>query len=347
MDSITDNTNKNENQIKESDIAIDVKYLEDIYSNNKYNNIFIMKSIPQLNNLKELKDLLKKYDTEISMYGTIFSLIYRNPNIYSYVESDINIYGNIINYSNILFNSNRFLLDCCNLQCSFHQSDDNKYILHNDTDISFIDATIIADEIIKKNDNIQLCSSLEFYFRLLNELMIFMYAYNKLLDSNHVKKYNFRFKKNINFPDVVYKLKTESLGNKIVKLGEKKDKAKKVKTDSTKSTKNIKKPNNIIMSDKISFDDIYDNNIQNEDYTILENKVTNKNNSKKIASDSSNSENDTDGYNENILKKSKKSKKLILDESDSSTSSHKRTDSNIKKNKSKKIISDESSDDSD
>lgn len=115
MDSITDNTDKSKNQIKESDIAINIKYLEDIYSNNKDDKIFIMKSIPRLDNFKELKDLLKKYDTEISMYGNIFSLMYRNPNIHSHVESDINIYGNIINYSNILLNNNRFLLDCCNL----------------------------------------------------------------------------------------------------------------------------------------------------------------------------------------------------------------------------------------
>lgn len=137
-----------------------------------------------------------------------------------------------------------------------------------------------------------------------------MYAYNKLVDNIHIKKYNFRFKKNINFPEVIYKLKTESLGNKIVKLGEKKDKTKKVKIDTNKPIKSNKKPNNIITSDKISFDDIYDVNAQNEDYTILEKKIIKKNKSKKNISDESDSGNDSnekddiDIQNENnILKK--------------------------------------------
>ncbi|CCU56276.1 unknown similar to AMEV053 [Mythimna separata entomopoxvirus 'L'] len=235
----TKKVDENETKTKKVDIDIDASNILKIFnkSDKNYFHSEFNAIVPEtLNKFKS--SVLAKYDNDIDKYNSTF-LVLTRKNVY--VDGKltlVSLSNQIMEYTNKLFNLNKFISKVTNLQCIFKTEDNNTYYeKNNNYNMYFIDAVNVTKSIMNV-----FCQDFKFielivekYFKTLNELVVYLYVYHDVLVHNDIEtKYKFKCKRNFNEPNIVYQLSKSDIKT-LVKFGEKKDrivKPKKVKNDN-------------------------------------------------------------------------------------------------------------------
>lgn len=208
--------------------------------------LFYNKNIKLIENYDQLKNILIKYDNTLSVLNDTIMTITRS-NLYDINNESLINYSNvIITYANKLFNYNKFVISNTNINCAFDCKLDDSLYTNVYKDVYFIDP-LKTSKYITSNACVNFKEFIENilvrYFKILNELIVYLYVieYNK--NNNNLSsliKYKFKCKRNFNKPNIIYNVvEKDSSGNHVSNFGERKDRVlKKKKSQNIQKIKN-------------------------------------------------------------------------------------------------------------